>query len=167
MTNTANTSPAANTTTGQVQKGTDAAAVWNAAADSSPQRKAAAARDGRLHLELTNGACLCGCNQTAVGRFRPGHDATLRGKLTRAALHGAPLVLWFGDKRVDTTARGLATKLDSEKHSWSRALDVSVERARKAAAEAKARRAKAAAERAAKAAEQGQSSKLTLESFAS
>lgn len=164
MTSTIKNAASANTTSGTIEK---AAIVvsWKAETDSSPQWKTAAIADGRVHLDITDGACLCGCNQKAESRFRPGHDATLKGKLTRAALHGARITLHAGDQSHTITARDMATKLNTAKHAWDRALDASVDRAVKAKEEAAKRAAEAKAKREAAAKERGESTKLTIASF--
>lgn len=156
--------PTASTTTGQIAKGTDAATAYKPETDSSPQHKKAAAADRRLHLDITDGACLCGCNQKAAGRFRPGHDAKLKGMLTRAALHEVTIVLHAGDKTAHTNPVAFATKLSTGKHDWAAALATSVERAKKAAADRAVKQAEAAKKREEAKKEQG-SSKLSLDDF--
>lgn len=165
MSTTTTISPTANTTTGANDK-SHRPVAWKPETDSSPQYRAAAAKDGRVHIDITNGACLCGCNQTAASRFRPGHDATLKGRLTRAALHGAGITLHAGDAKVELTARQMASKLNTEKHRWDAALDAAVIRARKAQEDAKKRAAEAKAKREAAAKERGEATKLDLAAFA-
>jgi hypothetical protein len=162
---TTTTSPTANTTTGANDK-SHTPVAWKPESDSSPQHKGAARQDGRVHIDITNGACLCGCNQAAESRFRPGHDATLKGRLTRAALHGAGLTLHAGDAKVELTPRQMATKLNTAKHAWDTALDRALARAKQAEADRIKRAAEAKAKREAAAKERGESTKISLADFA-
>jgi hypothetical protein len=64
------------------------------------QIEAAEAAEGKEHMKKSNKAakavkiktpkeCLCGCGQmTGGGRFRPGHDATLKSRLVKACADG-------------------------------------------------------------------------------
>lgn len=161
----ATASPTASTTTGSNDR-THRPAAYRPESDSSPQHKASAAKDGRVHIDITDGACLCGCNQKADARFRPGHDAKLKGILTRAALHGVEITLHAGDATAHTTPIKMAAKLNTPKHAWDAALVKSVERAKAAQIEAAKRAAEAKAKREAAAKERGESTKISLADFA-
>lgn len=166
MTTSTAVRPTAATTSGTVEKPANPA-TWTAATDSSSQHKAHATKTGHVTIEIGTGQlCLCGCNQTAESRFRPGHDATLKGKLTRAALHNAKIELRNGEQTVVVDPAAFAAKLDSAKYSWSAALKVSVERAKQAEADRAKRAAEAKAKREAAAKERGESTKISFADFA-
>lgn len=148
MTSTA--SPTASTTTGtdNPTKENTKMATYKPSSDSSPQHRKAADADGRMHLDWSDGACLCGCNQKAPRRFRPGHDATTKGKLTRAATNGTAIVLHDGEATAITDAATIARKLTTPATDWSAILERAIARAKKAEEERQARAAKRAAEKA-------------------
>lgn len=149
------------------------AVTYLPATDSTPDQQKRAGETGRVVLDLRKGACLCGCKGAAQGRFQPGHDARLKGKLTRAALNNVGLLILIdmedgtpGEAQI--TPRQLAAKLSTGKYNWAEALDANVARAKelaKAAEVRKAEAAKKAAERKAESAKEGRG-KISLADFA-
>lgn len=136
--------------------------------DSTPAQQATAKKTGRVVLDLSNKRCLCGCTGECKGRFQPGHDAKLRGKLTRAAIAGVDLTIIIDGKRQDVKPRRFAEIISNDKHDWAAALDKAIEAGAKAAEDAKKRKAEAAKkaeERRAAAAEKGKA-KISFEDFA-
>lgn len=143
-------------------------AVYLPASDSTPDMKGRAEKEGKVVLDLTDGACLCGCKGKSQSRFMPGHDARLKGKLVRATIADVKLLIVMGDDEQAVTPRQFAGVL-SGKYDWVKGLDESVARVRKQEEDAKARRlesAKKAAERKAAAAEKGKG-KISLSDFSS
>lgn len=108
--------------------------TYDPAVDSTPGLQHKARDSGRLWLDISDSACLCGCKDPTPGRFRPGHDARLKGKLLRAHLAKAPLTVVKDGKETQKTARAYAKEVSSERHDWTVALDRAVERQRLAAA---------------------------------
>lgn len=136
--------------------------------DSTPTQKDLARKTGRVVLDLSKNSCLCGCTGKCLGRFQPGHDAKLRGKLARAALAGVGLTIIIDGGRKDVTPRSFAAILNTPKHSWVDALDRAIDAGKKAQvdmAKRKEEAAKKAEERRAAAAEKGKA-KITLDDFA-
>jgi hypothetical protein len=143
------------------------APTYKPESDSTPALKDRAAREGRLILDWNDDKCLCGCKGDCLGRFQPGHDAKLRGKLNRAAYAGVEATVLIEGKEHRTTPKGIAKVLTTEKHDWVKAMDAAVELAKANAAAVQERRAEAAKkaeER--KAAGTGKSKKVTLADFA-
>ncbi len=96
------------------------AAKYDPRQDSSRGTKAlrSSGFDGVL-LKIAEGECACGCGETlkhAGRRFRQGHDARLRGILTRAHLTGNPVTLVGGDEAQTTTAVALAAEHGMRHH---------------------------------------------------
>lgn len=134
--------------------------------DSTPALKERAAKEGRLILDWNDNKCLCGCKGECLGRFQPGHDAKLRGKLNRAAYAGVAATILIEGKEHQTTPTGIAKVLSTEKHDWVRALEAAVALAKANAVAVNERRAevaKKAEER--KAAGGGKSAKVSLADF--
>lgn len=128
---------------------------YNPAADSSADYQKEAVDTGRLILDISGNACLCGCKEATQGRFRPGHDAKLKGKLLRAHLGKAGVTILRDDNEEEQiTARAFAKKISSDKHDWSTALDRAAEKA-KAAADALKVKASQASKKLGKAKEEG------------
>jgi len=123
-------------------------------ADSAPASQAEARKAGLLVLNWTGGKCLCGCGRTTLSRFAPGHDARLRGQLTRAAVAGTGVRVRDGEAFTDTTPEAVAATLSTPKHDWVAWVREAAAAAKKRAAAA-AEREKAAAERKAEAAAKG------------
>jgi hypothetical protein len=139
---------------------------YEPASDSTPDLKDRAQKEGKVILDLSNQACLCGCKGESASRFQPGHDARLKGKLVRATIHEVPLVIIMGDAEQEVTPRQFAQVL-SGKYDWVKGLDESVARAElaeKAKADRQAEAAKKAEERKAAAAEKGKG-KISLEAL--
>lgn len=82
-------------------------------ADSSPGIK----EPGVVRLTFAEGLCPCGCGERPKSRastFAMGHDARLRGKLTRAHLTGTPVQYVVGDRGLKAqTAMDVASE-----HGW-------------------------------------------------
>lgn len=127
---------------------------YNPASDSTPALQKKAAETGRVTLDWTDGTCLCGCKGEAAGRFQPGHDARMKGKLMRAHIAGVGLTIIEGKESVDASALQVAGILSSTKYDWKAAIEdgakaakTRAEAAAKKAAEVKAKREAAAKEK--------------------
>lgn len=107
--------------------------MYNPADDSTTAYMRQANDSGRLWIDISDSACLCGCTEPTQGKFRPGHDARLKGRLLRAHLNKVGLTLIKDGKERQLTARAYAKEVSSEKHDWTVALDAAHERARVAA----------------------------------
>ncbi len=88
--------------------------------DSSKGTKAlrSSGLDGVL-LKVADGECVCGCGdrpKRAGSKFVQGHDARLRGILTRAHLTGHPVTLVRGDEVTTTSAEAVAVEHRMEHH---------------------------------------------------
>jgi hypothetical protein len=96
---------------------------YDPATDSTPAYQKRAREAGRVVLDISDSACLCGCREPTPGRFRPGHDARLKGRLLRAHLSktGVLIVKDGGEKAM--TARAYAKDVSSERFDWTEALD--------------------------------------------
>jgi hypothetical protein len=182
MTSTVKSAPAAKkavATKVEEQKANEAPAVekatvveapakkYDPASDSTPELQARASKEGRVILDLSNNACLCGCKGVSASRFQPGHDARLKGKLVRATMADVKLLIIMGKDEQEVTPRQFAQVLKG-KYDWVKGLDESVARlelAEKAAAERREENAKKLAERRAAAAEKGKG-KISLSDFA-
>lgn len=143
---------------------------YSPAADSTPAKKGIAEKTGRLVLVVAgdDGLCTCGCGGKASSRFLPGHDAKLKGKLTRATIADVGLLLIINDQQQEATTRQFADALSkTSKYDWTAGLEEAVARAKKAEQEAEARRAENERKRQERAAQgKGKSPKITLEDFA-
>lgn len=88
---------------------------FDPALDNSPGTTSKA---GNLVLVLEENMCLCGCGDQPTskgGRFLPGHDMKLRGKLTRAAEAGVKVEIRQNGKTTQTQEpKALATE-----HKWT------------------------------------------------
>lgn len=136
--------------------------TYDPGADSTPAYIKQARDSGRLTLDISDSACLCGCKDPTPGRFRPGHDARLKGRLLRAHLAKAGVTIIKDGKEDQMTARAYAKQVSSERHDWTEALDRATEKARSAAA---ALRAKAESDKiAVKKADEGAGTELVAES---
>lgn len=145
----------------------EAPRAYDPATDSTPTYVAEAKKTGRLVIDITDGACPCGCGGQAKARFLPGHDAKLKGKLARAAVAEVTILLVQGKEKQEASPRQFAKVLSNAKHDWVAALDEAVKRAKEQAEEAKARKEAAAKKRAERAAVSGRSApKLSLGDFA-
>ena len=96
------------------------AAKYDPRQDSSRGTKAlrSSGFEGVL-LKVAEGECACGCGETlkhAGRKFRQGHDARLRGILTRAHLTRQPVTLVLGDEAQTTTALALAAEHGMRHH---------------------------------------------------
>lgn len=98
--------------------------------DSTPALAKKAAEAGRVMLDVSDSACLCGCRTPTPGRFRPGHDARLKGKLARAAIARIGVTILNDGKERQMTARAFAKEVSTDSYDWTEALDRAVERAR-------------------------------------
>lgn len=103
---------------------------YDAGAESTPALAKKAADAGKLMLDVSDSACLCGCKSPTPGRFRPGHDARLKGKLARAAIAKVKVVVIDGDKEEELTARAFAKRVSTDAYDWTVALDRAVEAAK-------------------------------------
>lgn len=102
--------------------------------DSTPDLAKKAGSVGKLMLDISDSACLCGCRTPTPGRFRPGHDARLKGKLARAAIARVKLVVINDGREREMTARAFAKEVSSDAYDWTVALDRAVEAAKQKAA---------------------------------
>jgi len=68
--------------------------------------------------------CPCGCRELlgSKSKFRMGHDARLKGKLTRAHVTGTDITIVKGNDMSVTTAVALASQFTSPAMDWVRAL---------------------------------------------
>lgn len=73
-------------------------------------------------IDLRPDRCTCGCGLPVTIRFRRGHDTRLKSALRAAHLAGEPVGLLLGTSRVTVTAQQAAEYLDTDRHSWSNAL---------------------------------------------
>lgn len=121
--------------------------LYDPATDSTPACRAKAHASGRLVLDISDSTCLCGCKEPTPGRFRPGHDARLKGRLLRAHMNKTGVTILRDGKEQQMTARAYAKEVSSDKYDWTVALDKAYEKAKAAAyaLRAKAEPAKAAA----------------------
>lgn len=108
--------------------------TYDPGVESTPGLEKQAKANNKLVLDVSDSACLCGCMTPTTGRFRPGHDARLKGKLLRAHLAKIGLTVIKDGKERQMTARAFAKEVSSDKHDWTVALDRAVERQKEAAA---------------------------------
>jgi uncharacterized membrane protein len=118
--------------------------------DSTPVLAKKARDTGRLVLDISDSACLCGCMEPTSGRFRPGHDARLKGRLLRAHLNKVGVLIVKDGKEQAMTARAYAKEVSSDAYDWTAALDRAWEKQKSAAAALRAKVESAKAERSAK-----------------
>lgn len=120
-------------------------AEFDPAAESTADYAVEAAKEGVVILDISGKACLCGCQEETPGRFRPGHDAKLKGKLLRAHLAGVKVRALYDEGEKEMTARAFAKEVSTDKHDWSVALDRRKEKERAAAEALRIKASEAAA----------------------
>lgn len=81
-----------------------------------------------LKIIANPGQCGCGCKEAVKGktaRFRPGHDARLRGELLRAHAAGRPVALTTGGETATIQAAEYAALAFSPVGlaSWTRSAE--------------------------------------------
>lgn len=78
----------------------------------------------RKHGEPEVKVCPCGCREllASKSRFRMGHDARLKGILSRAHITGTDLTLVRGSDMTVTTAIALAGQFTTTNMDWVKAL---------------------------------------------
>jgi hypothetical protein len=103
---------------------------YDPVSESTPALAKQARETGRLMLDVSGAACLCGCREPTPGRFRPGHDARLKGKLTRAAIAKVKVGIVRDGSEKEMTARAFAKEVSTEAYDWTPALDRAVEAAK-------------------------------------
>lgn len=138
-----------------------AAGGYDPGSDSTPNLNKQARELGVVMLDWSGARCLCGCRGEATGRFQPGHDAKMKGKLMRAHIAGVKVRVIDGDKGVTAPAVNVAAILSTAKYDWKKAIEEGAEAAKKRAADA-ARKKAATAERRELARTEKPSGKITL-----
>lgn len=75
-------------------------------------------------IEPSGRACPCGCREelAANSRFRMGHDARLRGKLTRAHVTGTDVTIIKGRDVTTLSAVAVADQFSSPQLDWRASL---------------------------------------------
>lgn len=141
---------------------------YNPASDSTPAMAKASERDGRVHLDWSGdpAPCLCGCKGKATGRFQPGHDARLKGKLLRAHLADVEFHISDGKTTANVPAIRLAEVVSTSKHDWKAALLTGAETAKKRLADAAKRKEEAAKKAAERKANAPATKKVSVADFA-
>src|SRR3954465_1401266 len=138
-----------------------AAAGYNPGSDSTPNLSKKAQEAGVVMLDWTGERCLCGCRGEATGRFQPGHDAKMKGKLMRAHIAGVQIRVIDGEKSVTAPAVNVAGILSTPKYDWRGGVGGGAEAAKKRAEVAAAKK-RATAERRELARTEKPSGKVTL-----
>lgn len=103
---------------------------YDPASESTTTLQKRSRETGRLMLDVSNGTCLCGCKEPTPGRFRPGHDARLKGKLTRAAIAKVKVAVIKNGSEKEMTARAFAKEVSTDSYDWTPALDRAVDAAK-------------------------------------
>jgi hypothetical protein len=91
-------------------------------AESSPRGLASRSKatTESVTVVLAPGLCACGCGEQVARRFRPGHDARLKGQLVRAARSATRVkVVPESGRPKSLPAVEAAALLDTAKTSWS------------------------------------------------